>query len=136
MIKLFNGRYTMKNRATGEHRTFMLKTQPEDAAFAAGKRILSLLTGPDNESDYTGFAFVDEDGIHVWKSKRSLDGSKSAWQYYAELLWSFGVDAGFSSFAGEYEFMMEGRCARCNRALTEPESIANGIGPICAEKAA
>lgn len=27
-----------------------------------------------------------------------------------------------------------GRCGRCNRDLTDPESIASGIGPICAEK--
>lgn len=27
-----------------------------------------------------------------------------------------------------------GRCCCCGRELTDPESIANGIGPICAEK--
>jgi hypothetical protein len=27
-----------------------------------------------------------------------------------------------------------GRCAACGRDLTDPESIANGIGPICASK--
>lgn len=29
---------------------------------------------------------------------------------------------------------LSGRCAVCSRDLTDPESIARGIGPICAEK--
>ena len=31
------------------------------------------------------------------------------------------------------EVWHEGRCGRCNRALTVPESIASGIGPECAK---
>lgn len=37
---------------------------------------------------------------------------------------------------GEYARMtgkQTGRCCCCGRELTDPESIANGIGPICAE---
>jgi len=30
----------------------------------------------------------------------------------------------------------EGRCGRCNRKLTVPESIENGLGPECAGKMA
>ena len=26
------------------------------------------------------------------------------------------------------------RCSECNRMLTDPKSIANGIGPICIQK--
>lgn len=29
------------------------------------------------------------------------------------------------------EVWHEGRCGRCGRALTVPESIASGIGPVC-----
>lgn len=38
---------------------------------------------------------------------------------------------------GEYARMtgkQTGRCCCCGRELTDPESIANGIGPICADK--
>jgi len=31
-----------------------------------------------------------------------------------------------------FELMHEGRCGRCGRPLTRPESIQSGIGPICA----
>ena len=91
MLKIFNGRYTMKNRRSGEHRTFEIKTQDKDAKFAAGKRVVALLTGPDNTADYTGFGFVEDDGIVVWKSKRGV-GEKSVFDKYAAVLWSLALD--------------------------------------------
>jgi hypothetical protein len=133
MLKIFNGRYTMKNRRSGEHRTFEIKTQDKDAKFAAGKRVVALLTGPDNTADYTGFGFVEDDGIVVWKSKRGV-GEKSVFDKYAAVLWSLALDGALSPYAEHYEFLMEGTCAVCNRPLTEPESIKTGIGPICREK--
>ena len=32
------------------------------------------------------------------------------------------------------EIWHEGKCGRCGRSLTVPESIAAGIGPVCAER--
>ena len=32
------------------------------------------------------------------------------------------------------EFFHAGRCGRCGRALTVPESVASGYGPECAER--
>jgi hypothetical protein len=133
MLKIFNGRFTMRNRRSGEHRTFEIKTQDKEAKFAPGKRVVAILTGPDNTSDYTGFGFVEDDGIVVWKSKRGI-GEKSVFEKYAIVLWSLAVDAGFSPFAETYELMMEGTCAVCNRVLTEPESLITGIGPVCRER--
>ena len=31
-----------------------------------------------------------------------------------------------------FEFLFSGTCRKCNRELTNPESIREGIGPICA----
>jgi hypothetical protein len=50
-LSIFNGRYTIQNRTTGEHRTFIIRTQPKDSKFAPGCRVAALLTGPDNDSD-------------------------------------------------------------------------------------
>lgn len=133
-LKIFNGRYTIKNRRSGEHRTFEIKTQAEDAKFAAGKRVVALLTGPDNTADYKGFGFVEEEGIVIWKSKRGEAGKKSPYEWYGEMLWSLALDSGASSFAQDYQLMMEGTCSVCNRVLTEPESLITGIGPVCREK--
>jgi hypothetical protein len=127
--KIFNGFYTIKSRVTGEHRTFRILTQPKDADFAPGRRVLGLLTGPDNDSDYTGFAFVDDEGIHVWASKKS----EGLWETYAQMIWDLSLDGALSRWAKNYEFMTDGRCLICNRHLTNPESVKTGIGPVCAE---
>lgn len=62
--KVPNGRCTIESTRTGEHRTFRIWTQAADAEFAPGKRVVALLTGSQNDDpdDYTGFAFIDEQG--------------------------------------------------------------------------
>ena len=49
-----NGRFTVTSTKTGEHRTFRIRTQPDDAKFAPKERVITLLIGPDNESSYKG----------------------------------------------------------------------------------
>lgn len=117
-----NGTLTAENVATGEWRTFQIKTQPEDANFAPGERIAYLLTGADNENDFTGFAFVKDDGrLFVWKKKRG-----TIFDAYAKML------ERPERYAKTVRFFFQGRCRRCNRKLTTPESVSAGIGPICA----
>jgi hypothetical protein len=130
--KVFNGFYTIKSGKTSQHRTFKIHTQDDKAAFAPGKRVVSLLTGTENDNPehYTGFAFIDEDGIHVWEKKRA----EKNWGIYADMLWTLSLDGAHSKWADKgYTMMMSGRCIRCNRLLTTPDSIKSGIGPICAE---
>ncbi|MCP4897845.1 MAG: hypothetical protein GY906_12805 [bacterium] len=125
---IFNGTYTITNRETGEYRTFRIRTQGEDSSFAPGKRVLSLLTGSDNTTDYTGFAFVHDDGslFTVWKKKRGTKYDK-----YAKLVRLVLFQKAPHALE-KYEVLEDCRCIRCNRKLTTPESIKSGIGPICA----
>ena len=130
-VKLFNGRYTVESKTTGEHRTFWVRTQAADAEFAPGKRVLALLTGTQNDDPdhYTGFAFVDDAGIHVWRSKAE---KSPLWGQYADLLWTLALDGAFSPWTEKgFTILLEGACCRCNRPLTNPQSIKTGIGPIC-----
>lgn len=49
------------------------------------------------------------------------------------MLWTLALDGAFSRWADKgFTIMGEGRCIRCNRLLTEPNSIKTGIGPVCA----
>lgn len=136
-VKLFNGRYTIQSKQTGEHRTFWVRTQEKDAKFAPGRRTVSLLTGSQNDdpSCYTTFGFAEQDGIFVFPSKRpGPDCTTDNWLKYADLLWTLALDGAFSRWADKgFTILMEGACARCNRTLTTPESIRRGIGPICAD---
>lgn len=128
--KIFNGIVTIQN-LSGEHRTFRIATQKADAKFAPGKRIISILSGPDNTRDYRGFGFVDDAGVHVWRKQES---ALTLW--YARLINVF--IGGFSDPAVEalrdtYKVSLSKKCLKCNRELTTPESIELGIGPVCAE---
>jgi hypothetical protein len=130
-LETHNGVITIANPATGGHRTIAIRTQKADAKFAPGERIVSLLSGPDNEADYRGFAFLKRNRVLVWKSKRATAaGSRSVLEYLADMLErpAVYIERGIT-----YHF--EGRCRVCNRKLTTPESIESGIGPVCAGRA-
>jgi len=120
-----NGTFTIKSTKSGEHRTFRVRTQKPDADFAPGKRILALLTGPDNEQSYTGFAFVDDFGIHVWTKKRT-----ETFLAYTTMLENLTAH----ETAGRVEVLAATKCRVCNRKLTTPESVTSGIGPICSAR--
>lgn len=129
-IATHNGTLTVRSEITGDHRTFRIHTQPDDAKFAPGERIVSLLSGSDNESDYIAFAFlrVSRNGkayVNVWRSKSGEQTEK-----LARLL--EGLEHHVE--AGRVTVHFATLCRRCNRKLTTPESIASGIGPICADK--
>lgn len=68
-VTIFNGIFSIES-PRGGHRTFKIKTQKPDALFAPGQRIVSLLNGPENESDYKKFGFVTDNGINVFTKMR------------------------------------------------------------------
>ena len=128
-----NGAITMRNPATGNHRTIRIKTQKADDSFMPGERIASLLNGPNNESDYVQFAFVKPNGrVIVWRRFRGEnmadgDGGPSQYERLAKMIQD---PARFEVRGIEYLFATT--CRKCNRKLTTPQSIRDGIGPVCA----
>jgi hypothetical protein len=104
------------------HRTFRVKDASSQSKLA-GKRIISLLVGSNNESDYTGVGFVDADGVKVWKRFSGDSVMREA----IDIL-TGDVESAQMGYA-----MRSGNCYVCGRLLTEPESIKLGIGPVCRE---
>jgi hypothetical protein len=128
-----NGMVTVRNPVTGGHRTFRIATQPDDADFAPGERIVSLLTGPDRDNPlhWTGFAFVRDEGMaRVWSRLRGAGDRPSEWESFARML------TYPESYARRHglEYMVQAACLRCNRPLTRPDSIVSGYGPECRGK--
>ncbi len=120
-----NGTLTIENPATGQHRTFRIRTQKQDARFAPGQRIIGLLVGQDNENDYLQFGFVNDNGqVNVWSKYRGTEFEKFGRMISTleESCKRWNLNAAWSV-----------KCRRCNRELTTPESIASGIGPTCSE---
>jgi hypothetical protein len=93
-------------------------------------QVAQYLAGPENTSDYIGFAFVLGDSIKVWKKYQANENSKiqAALRFIIE-----GGEEAQKQGAFQYA-RMSGNCAICGRTLTTPESIERGIGPVCAEK--
>lgn len=124
LVAVEDGTYTVTNGVT--HRTVRIKTC-KSGTFA-GKRIAELLIGQDNENDYNGFAFVDAHGFKMWK-KYTVNGKVNEnWQSLINAILND------PSEAGKLYALRSGKCCKCNRTLTTPESIAAGIGPECAKK--
>jgi hypothetical protein len=150
MMQIPNGHYTIQNVENGDHRSFKVKTQKENAKFAPGDRVVGLLAGHDNERDYERFAFIRNDSggdyIQTWRRYVGV-GRKTRYEYFTMLLEaaikSLETDEdkdGCAMFkvqvAGkerEYMVVLAKHCFKCNRLLTTPESIAAGIGPECAK---
>jgi hypothetical protein len=123
-----NGMVTIQSPRTGEHRTFRIATQKENAKFAPGERIVSLLIGPDRDdyTNWTRFGWVRDGRVIVWSK---LTGSADSPSMYDQLGKMLDRPAHYTALGCRY--MIETTCRRCNRALTVPSSIDSGYGPEC-----
>jgi hypothetical protein len=142
-----NGTYTVSHPARGH---FTVKLWTSTKGELAGKRILSLLTGPSNETDYTAVAFWDDANkrVNVWRRFRGdpLDGQAPIDGYHWATGWSaferklsIWCDLAVrgekgNAYSEGCRLQRESRCCVCNRKLTVPESIDAGIGPECASR--
>lgn len=118
-----DGTYTLVYK-DGSHFTFEVKTAIKGAL--VGKRIVSYLAGSDNESDYMGFAFLNDDKVNVWKKFRG--GILDTRARHLEIL--FNMPERLEE-AGMAYALNSGCCRRCHRTLTVPASIHRGYGPEC-----
>ena len=93
-----------------------------------------LLTGPDNTSDYSSSDYsyicrVDEKTgeLRATAKSRAHADKTRVWKVLEgalRLIW-YELDA------EGIEIAHAGKCGRCGRLLTDPESIEAGIGPVC-----
>lgn len=120
---------TMESERTGAHYTYKIekatKPRPGNPAY-----FVSLLMGPNNEADYTYIGMIDNNGFRTTeKSKLPLSSHPVAgfdwiwrWLTIREIL------------PPQCVIRHDGRCGKCGRTLTTPDSIDLGIGPECAKK--
>lgn len=107
----------------GVHRT--IRVEPASPDFCGGDKILTFLYGRDNTGDYRPFAHVTPAGtIRIWKRFHN-DG------VLAKAVALLAADA---LNAAQTYGLRSGRCFRCRRLLTHPDSIRRGMGPACAER--
>jgi hypothetical protein len=119
-----NATFTVDNGA-GVHYTFKIR-QPrgENKPY-----FVSLLSGPNNESDYTYlgvFCAVTGD-VRLTRASKMNDNSTPI----KVVRWALKHVYGDRLLPDGYAIHHEGKCGCCGRTLTVPESIKRGIGPEC-----
>lgn len=118
-----NARLTFVSRKTGTRFTYRVRASDDGQI-----HFVSLMNGPDNETAYAYFGYIRR-GVYFHggaKARVSRDApSAKAFEWVYHFLAK-------GEMKEDLEIWHEGRCGRCGRALTVPESIRTGFGPECA----
>jgi len=118
-------RITLVSGRTGDRFTYQVKLKKGSEDFY----FVSVLTGPENTSNYTylghvaGGRFTDDRRLRIGQEAPSRKGFQWFWKALHG-----------ASDLSQVEVWHEGRCGRCSRVLTVPESIQTGLGPVCAAR--
>jgi len=105
-----------------------LKNGTTKRDYAANVRFVSVMTGPDNEKSYTfiGTIFIN-DKVFRYSPKSKLNRDALSVEAFDFIFYQIAHEG----LEERLTFHHEGKCARCGRKLTVPESIKSGFGPEC-----
>jgi hypothetical protein len=118
-----NARVTLVSLKTKTRYTYRV----QEADDAPGMYFVALFTGQDNESDYSYIGMI-RGSFGTTKASKLPESSPpvAAFKFFMNAL-----TLPTPRIPTTLEVHHEGRCGRCNRALTVPESIESGFGPEC-----
>lgn len=120
-----NATFTVTSLKTGVRYTYKVRKAEDKPVY-----FVMLLTGSDNESDFSYLGMLGEDrSFRLTKASKLGAHSKPvvAFDYTLRHLTAGGTVPGV-------ELHHAGRCGRCGRKLTVPSSVESGMGPECAQK--
>jgi hypothetical protein len=121
-----NAVFTLQSLKTGTRFTFRVRIAEDNSTMS----FVSVLIGPDNCQDYRYLGFIRR-GVFFHggpKAKISAEApSVKAFRWF----WEHTANG---KPTPQLEVSHAGRCGKCGRQLTVPESIASGFGPECAGK--
>lgn len=119
------------SKPDGTHRTYRIQHVPANGRWKPAY-FVHLLTGPDNTNDYTYVGVLDDFAGHVQVTRKSpyLQDSGPVKLLNRILARIWGDDHDAYQQHG-YATRHAGKCGRCGRKLTTPESTVSGFGPEC-----
>ena len=121
-----NATFTLLSTATGKHYTYKV-TKSKDAP----RWFVKVLCGRDNENDYRYIGMIQNRTFLLTSGSELAPNCPSVISFR----WFFLRLAKNNRAPEGLEVWHAGRCCRCGRTLTVPESIALGLGPECAKAA-
>lgn len=126
-----NAKLTLTSAATGEHFTYQIKQGWDGKAHKRDHTtpyFVSVLTSGADDYMYIGFLPQSAPTKLVAGKKGHPDAPS-----FEVLRWSLAHLAQ-GRIPEQLTIQHSGSCCVCGRELTEPTSIASGIGPVCAVK--
>lgn len=127
-----NAYFTLRSAKTGTRFTYrvsLAKTEP-GSQYPGPTYFVSLLNGPDNWQNYMYLGLIGRDcKFRLTKGSKAGADATSVKAF----AWTWTRLAAGQKTDG-VEIWHEGKCGRCGRKLTVPESIETGFGPECATK--
>lgn len=111
--------FTVSN-GRGEHYTFKVLSP----AFGMKSHACYVLSGSNNETDYKYLCSMKDCQCHTNRITKPFE----VLQWAIRRIWrQDGLPEG-------YRIQHAGRCGKCGRPLTTPDSIESGLGPKCRGK--
>ena len=139
-----NSTFTLVSKTTGRRFTYRVKSGTKDRNFQWSTEnqnrnifFVSVLTDGDNTGDYTylGELIRQEPSGYSFKWRHGRKSTVSPEAKSAKgFAWFVNQLESHRDTSDQLEFWHEGKCGRCGRKLTVPESIESGMGPECAGK--
>lgn len=141
-----NATFTLVSLKTGVRFTYKVRVKKEDVERSKHVGLtgmtfdsvapvdvtyfVNLLRGPNNEQDFAYMGIMRKPGQFFWTQASGKVGRQAP--AHKAIVWMLdALTCGRDVLGRQLEVWHEGRCGRCGRKLTVPESIAAGIGPEC-----
>ena len=126
-----NAYVTFQSRRTGDRYTYhVVRAEPRVGDSRPAPHFVSVLVGPDNGRNYKYLGSIFESRVYAQTAKSKIDRNSISAIAFS---WVWKTLSGGHMHA-DLAIYHEGRCGRCGRRLTTPESIETGLGPVCASK--
>jgi hypothetical protein len=116
------------------HYTFRVRKSEATERWPAAYWV-NLLTGPDNTADYQPVGKLDpETGIITLTKNSRFTNDTFPVRLVRRVVGRLWANEPEAITAAGFDVHHEGRCGRCGRVLTVPESLETGLGPECAAR--
>ncbi len=123
-IRAGKSTFTIRSEKTGTRFTYRVNVSND-----GNVHFVALLNGADNDSNYQFLGILSRDMYRHGRKSRVTEEAASVKAFK----WFWGSLAR-GQFPASVKMWHEGKCGRCGRTLTVPESIESGYGPECVTK--
>ena len=115
---------TIVNPKTGNRFTYRIKKKKNTDVW-----FVSVLRGANNETDYEYIGCI-VGGLFKTSPKSRVTTEAQSFKVFAYVYSKLVIN----TLPDFIEIWHEGRCGKCGRTLTVPESIETGMGPECGQR--